>query len=272
MNDAKLNIRGDGFDHSSHQEFYEYYAKQSHDPQTLCRLRGIMDAVLRVLGRASAETISLNVLDVGCGAGTLTKLWAQQGHVAHGLDVNAPLLQLAQTRANEEGLSAEFRVGTATDLPWPDASMDVCMVPELLEHVGEWERVLDEACRVLRPGGVLYISTSNKLCPKQNEFNLPLYSWYPSFLKRHYEKLAVTTRPELANYAKYPAVHWFTYFQLQRELLKRGCVSQDRFDMMRRPGAGGLWQAIPALMRVLPPLRWLGHVFTPYTALAAQKK
>lgn len=271
MNNPESDSSGNKFDHSSHQEFYEYYAKQSQDPGALVRLQGIVKVVLRVLGKRASEDPPLNVLDVGCGAGTLTMLWAKAGHHAHGLDVNAPLLALAQERAEKDGLQAEFRVGSATDLPWPAETMDVCVVPELLEHVAEWERCLDEACRVLRPGGVLYISTSNKLCPKQNEFNLRFYSWYPGFLKRRYERLAVTTRPDIANYAKYPAVNWFTYFQLRDELLKRGCVAQDRFDLMRRADAGWLRRSIPALMGAVPPLRWIGHVLTPYTVLAARK-
>lgn len=271
MNDAKTDMQEDGFDHSSHEEFYNYYAKQSQDPRTLVRLRGIVDLMSRVMGER-AEKEQLDVLDVGCGAGTLTMLWAKAGHRAHGLDVNGPLLELARQRANEDGLSPDFRVGTATALPWPDASMDVCVVPELLEHVVEWEQVLDEACRVLRPGGALYLSTSNLLCPKQNEFNLPLYSWYPSALKRHYEKLALTTRPDLANYAKYPAVHWFTYFQLRDKLAGKNFVAQDRFDLMNRAGAGLARKSIAALMQALPPLRWLGHVLTPYTVLVARKQ
>ncbi len=62
----------------------------------------------------------------------------------------------------------------------------------------------------MRPGGVLYLTTTSCLCPSQMEFRLPLYSWYPGFLKRRYERLAKTTRPELANFAIYPAVHWFS--------------------------------------------------------------
>jgi 2-polyprenyl-6-hydroxyphenyl methylase/3-demethylubiquinone-9 3-methyltransferase len=59
---------------------------------------------------------------------------------------------------------------------WPNRSMDVCLVPELLEHVREWRECLADFARVLRPGGVLVLTTNNKLCPVQQEFNLPLYS------------------------------------------------------------------------------------------------
>ena len=49
----------------------------------------------------------------------------------------------------------------------------------------------------------MYISTTSKLCPIQEEFNLPWYSWYPAPLKRYFERRAVTDWPAIANYAKY---------------------------------------------------------------------
>ena len=84
--------------------------------------------------------------------------------------------------------------------------MDVALLPELLEHVANWQDCLNEAARIVKPGGLLYLSTTSWLCPMQQEFNLPLYSWYPGFLKRKYERLAVTTRPEIANHCKYPCL------------------------------------------------------------------
>ena len=158
----------------------------------------------------------LRVADIGCGAGTQSLLWAELGHSVFGLDVNAPLVEVAQRRAAERGLPVDFRVGTATALPLEDSSVDVCLLPELLEHVPDWEACLREAARSLDVGGLLYVSTTNVLCPVQSEFNLPLYSWYPSFVKRRYERLAVTTRPAIANYAKYPAVNWFTFYASAR--------------------------------------------------------
>jgi 2-polyprenyl-3-methyl-5-hydroxy-6-metoxy-1,4-benzoquinol methylase len=100
--------------------------------------------------------------------------------------------------------------------------MHVCLLPELLEHVVEWMACLKETARILRPGGVLFLSTTNKLCPSQQEFSLPLYSWYPRPLKRHFEKLAVTKRPELENFARYPAVNWFSFYSLRSELSRLG--------------------------------------------------
>ncbi len=214
----------------------------------------------------------LEVADIGCGAGTQCRLWAKLGHRVHGLDVNAPLIEVAKKRASEEGLDIELDVGSATELPYPDSSMDVALLPELLEHVANWQDCLNEAVRILKPGGLLYLSTTNWLCPRQQEFNLPMYSWYPGFLKRKYELLAVSTRPEIANHCKYPAVNWFSFYSLANYLETRGFRCLDRFDMVDTENKGALSKLAVALIRSIPPLRFLGHVLTPGSIVFAFKE
>ena len=257
-------------DTSSSKEFYDYYARQSESPLALSRSKNIYDVVLSVTA-ADDRKRPMRVLDVGCNAGTQSMVWAEGGHSVFGLDINAPLIALAKARAVERDLSIVFQVGTAEQLPFADASMDVCLAPELLEHVPDWERCLKEFNRVLRPGGVLFLTTTNWLCPKQSEYELPLYSWYPASWKRHYERLAVTTRPELANHATYPAVHWFSYFGLKRYLSGFGFSCKDRFDVMPLEEAAFHKRALVRWIRAVPPLRWAAHVMTPYTYLVGKK-
>jgi 2-polyprenyl-6-hydroxyphenyl methylase/3-demethylubiquinone-9 3-methyltransferase len=137
--------------------------------------------------------------------------------------------------------------------------------------VQDWQSVVHETLRVLKPGGVLYLSTTNKLCPIQEEFNLPAYSWYPAPLKRYYERVSVTTRPELVSHAKFPAVHWFTYFGLRDYLAQHGLRSLDRFDVAALAARGTAARMVLGAVRGVPPLRWAGHVMTPYTMVFAQK-
>lgn len=258
------------FDTSSHESFYEYYKKQSLSPATMQRFAAVAEVVMRVRGEPELG-VSLDVIDIGCGAGTQSRFWADKGHNYLGVDINEPLVMLARERAAAEGRKARFEVSSATQLPFADASFDVCLVPELLEHIADWESCLKEAARVLRPGGMLYVSTSSWLCPKQQEFNLVGYSWYPGFVKRYVERRAVTDWPAVANFAKYPAVHWFSFYQLQRFLGARGFRSYDRFDMMRMDNKSALQRGVVGLLRALPPLRFLGHVLTPATLLVARR-
>jgi 2-polyprenyl-6-hydroxyphenyl methylase/3-demethylubiquinone-9 3-methyltransferase len=154
--------------------FVDYYEKQSASEETLARFGRVYDLMLRVRRSSGLTTERLAMLDIGCNAGTQALMWADRGHVVHGIDINEPLLDIARTRARERDVRVDLRLGSATSLPWPDGSMDVCLMPELLEHVDAWESCLKEAARILRPGGVLYLSTTNRLCPRQMEFDLPL--------------------------------------------------------------------------------------------------
>jgi 2-polyprenyl-6-hydroxyphenyl methylase/3-demethylubiquinone-9 3-methyltransferase len=141
----------------------------------------------------------------------------------------------------------------------------------LLEHVEDWRSCLNEFARILRPKGLLYLSTTNKLCPIQQEFELPLYSWYPARLKRHYVELALTTRPELANFATYPAVNWFTNKQLEKALGQLGLSAMDRFDVMDLSTKPAPVRWAVQLVRVAPPFRWLAHVASRSTIVIAEK-
>lgn len=260
-----------GYDHSSDPGFLAYYAESSSTQATLERFGRIKDRSLSLLSEHGRPTSALHMLDIGCGAGTQVRLWAACGHKAFGVDVNAPLIEVGRSRAKAEGLDVRLDVGTATHLPFADACMDVCLMPELLEHVVDWSTCLREAVRVLKPGGLLYVSTSNALCPRQDEFNLPAYSWYPGFAKRHFEKLAVTTRPDLANYARYPAVHWFTYYGLRRFLAPMGMACRDRFDTMGTRDRNVAAKLLVGLIKALPPLRLAGQMLTVGTTVWAFK-
>jgi ubiquinone/menaquinone biosynthesis C-methylase UbiE len=181
------------------------------------------------------------------------------------------LVELARERAASAGFVIDFRVGSAVELPWADESMDVCLVPELLEHVAEWKTCLHEFARILRPRGILFLTTTNKLCPIQQEFNLPLYSWYPAPLKRHFERLAVTTRLELANFAKYPAVNWFSFYSLRAALTSVGFQCMDRFDVMDLTKKSTVARLLVSSVRAVTVLRWLAHIASPGTLVVAIK-
>jgi len=251
--------------------FVKYYAEASTTEATLERFRAVYDLIARVREHSAGKTAALDVADIGCGAGAQCLIWAQAGHRVHGLDINAALIDIAKQRAQEQGHAVDLRVGSAVSLPWPDASMDVCLLPEVLEHVREWQACLDEGMRILKPGGLLYVSTANYLCPVQMEFDLPLYGWYPAPLKRYFERRSVTDWPELVNHAQYPAVNWFSFYSLQRYLAKCGFESRDRFQVMKLEGRSWPIAAVLKIVRAVPLLRWLGQVATPGVVVVARR-
>lgn len=260
------------WDYSSHEQFYRYYANASQTQVSLQRFASVREVVLRIAKQRFPQQRILEVADIGCGAGTQCMLWAELGHHAHGLDVNEPLLKLGRERADKLGYAIDFRVGSATQLPWPDESIDVCTMLEFLEHVEEWKACVLECIRILKPGGILFLTTSNKLCPVQSEFNLPLYSWYPAGLKRHFERLAKTSKPELANFAKYPAVNWFTFYNLRRFLADQRMQSLDRFDLVDSQKKNRVERFLLKCVRSSPPFRFFAHVAMEGTIVLAVKE
>jgi len=259
------------FDTSSDPEFVDYYTKESLSETTRHRFETVRQKIIKLARAEGRLKPPLKMVDVGCGAGTQSMIWASAGEYVSGIDINAQLIEVARQRAAGSDLKIQFDVGSATALPYETGAYDVCLLPELLEHVQDWERCLNEAIRVLKPGGILFLSTTNYLCPRQQEFNLPFYSWYPKPLKRHFERLAVTSRPELANYARYPAVHWFSYYGLARFLRERGMVSRDRFDMIETDSLSGFRKTIVEILRRSSLVKFAGHLCTPSTAIFAIK-
>lgn len=242
-----------GVDHGNRREFIDYYLEASASRAAVERSRAIMASVNAVLARhGRTEGEPLHVADIGCGPGAQSAVWLEEGHHVHGLDVSEAFVEEARARLGQSPL-AEFELGSATALPWDDASMDVCILPELLEHVAEWESCLQEAARVLKPGGLLFVSTTNTLCPKQCEYKLPLFSWYPGFVKRRFAEIATDTWPWVAGYATYPAVNWFTYPGLLRYISDMGFTVYDRFQLATIRGVSG-WKGL--LVGAIASSRW----------------
>jgi 2-polyprenyl-6-hydroxyphenyl methylase/3-demethylubiquinone-9 3-methyltransferase len=115
-------------------------------------------AALHWLARARARLIppagpGASLLDVGCGGGLLAPHVRGYRHV--GVDLTASALEIA-ARHGVEGVQAD-----AAALPFDDASFDVVVAGEVLEHVRDLEGTVGEALRVLRPGGTFVCDTIN---------------------------------------------------------------------------------------------------------------
>lgn len=95
------------------------------------------------------------LVDLGCGAGLLAPHLAGKGYRHVGVDLTRSALDLAAAH----GVTVVR--ADATAVPLADGCADVVSAGELLEHVPDWRRVVAEACRLLRPGGLLVLDTLN---------------------------------------------------------------------------------------------------------------
>lgn len=110
------------------------------------------------------------------------------------------------------------RVGTAEAIPFESSSFGFVLMESVLEHVDSPPRALAEVFRVLKPGGVLYVYTTNrtKLHPglRTSEYSVRGFNWFPKLVQECYVFDMLHYSPELANYNPRPAVHWFTFATL----------------------------------------------------------
>ncbi|MFF9341244.1 MULTISPECIES: methyltransferase domain-containing protein [unclassified Streptomyces] len=115
----------------------------------------------------------LDVLDVGCGPGTITADLAAlvaPGRVT-GVDTAEDVLDKARAAAAERGLEGvEFQVADVHALDFPDDSFDVVHAHQVLQHVGDPVQALREMRRVCRPGGIVAARDSD----------YGAFTWYPA--------------------------------------------------------------------------------------------
>lgn len=99
-------------------------------------------------------------LDVGCGAGPFTLFIARHCASVAGVDPNEARIAEARAAAAEAGLTIDFRVGVAENLPFDDAAFDIVAFSNSLHHLPAQGLAvaLREAARVLVPGGVVWVA------------------------------------------------------------------------------------------------------------------
>jgi len=106
-------------------------------------------------------TPGLDLLDVGCGPGTITVELAElvaPGRVV-GIDAASDVIGVARElpAARPGGAAVEFRVGDVYDLDFDDASFDVVHAHQVLQHLTDPVGALRSMRRVLRPGGLVAV-------------------------------------------------------------------------------------------------------------------
>jgi ubiquinone/menaquinone biosynthesis C-methylase UbiE len=106
--------------------------------------------------RCELQLLDSRVVDVGCGAGALTRLLAREGATVIGVDPSDDAIARATARA---GPRDRYLLGRAEDLPIPDQHADAVTFLNSLHHVAPdaLAQALAEARRVLRGDGVVYV-------------------------------------------------------------------------------------------------------------------
>jgi SAM-dependent methyltransferase len=106
----------------------------------------------------------MRLLDVGCGPGTITVGLAAAvapGGSCLGIDAEPSQIELARAAAQRAGVPVELAVGSAYELPVADASVDAAFSHALYEHLARPAAAAAELARVVRPGGIAGLCSSD---------------------------------------------------------------------------------------------------------------
>jgi ubiquinone/menaquinone biosynthesis C-methylase UbiE len=144
------------------------------------------------------------ILDIGCGNARDITPMLQRGATIVGVDLSEGMIAQARRDLEAAGFSGvTLEVGDATSLRFADATFDKVVCSEVIEHIPDTDRAIAEMQRVLKPGGLLVVSTPNR------------HSWYGFERFVLWDK--VMRRPW-----NHPFDNWRTAAQVQTLLRRHG--------------------------------------------------
>lgn len=118
----------------------------------------------------------LNLLEVGAGSGAIAHYFSK---------LSSPSFRVTSVDVEDQrkiSSGYEFQVYDGKRLPFENDRFDVVISNHVIEHVGGREQQqehLAELCRVLAPGGYVYLATPSRWQIVEPHFSLPLLSWIP---------------------------------------------------------------------------------------------
>lgn len=121
------------------------------------KYRSRLDEILSAVRHSCAP--GAHIAEIGCSQANASLLLAEAGYLTVGLDLRREALQYAR-RKHQRGSFAPL-VGSAAALPLTKGSFDAAILGELLEHCPDPLAAIRQVSAILRPGGILIVTTPN---------------------------------------------------------------------------------------------------------------
>jgi 2-polyprenyl-6-hydroxyphenyl methylase/3-demethylubiquinone-9 3-methyltransferase len=102
------------------------------------------------------------LLDAGCGGGLISEPMARLGARVTGLDAGERNIEVARLHAERSSLDIDYRCSTAEALAETQESFDIVLALEIIEHVADTSLFMNSLGRLLKPDGLLVLSTLNR--------------------------------------------------------------------------------------------------------------
>jgi 2-polyprenyl-3-methyl-5-hydroxy-6-metoxy-1,4-benzoquinol methylase len=198
----------------SDAEIASYYPDAYYGDPGRAKFSGLIEWLVRLVGARHVRFFlaglpeGARVLDVGCGRGVLLREIASRGFEAHGIELSEAAARGADPRAH-------IRIAPRlSEAGYPDAFFDEVILWHVLEHLRDPRETLQQAQRVLRPGGRLVIAVPN-FTSAQARWAGP--AWFHLDLPRH--------------------LHHFGLSALERLITDTGfiCEARHHFSLRQNP-------------------------------------
>lgn len=161
-------------------------------------------------------------LDIGSSAGGLSVALGLEGIEMEGIEPSEKGVTASAMRADRHGLkNVHFQQGAGERLPFGDNSFDLVISLAVLEHVADVERVVEEAFRVLKPGGYAYFEVPNNLCPFEGHYKMVWLPMMPKPLAKSY----VSARGASPNFLDH--LHYMNRWIVMRHFRRAGFVQME---------------------------------------------
>jgi len=164
--------------------------------------------------------------DLGCGYGTFVLVCRQTCIDATGVDLAEYQIKFGRKRMKYElpndNISAAYQFGDARNTGMPEKSFDVVSAWNVLEHIKDYDKVIQEAYRLLKPGGY-FVGIAPNYCAFRNEAHYQV-PWLP-LLPRRLAKFYLQILGKRADFFE-NEIHYVTNWGILKKLRKNGFKNQ----------------------------------------------
>lgn len=266
------------FDRSSWEELVRFYVYEVQDHATetlrrsdlehrlrlrqraLERMRAYMD-MLKKLGREFER--DKIVLDLGCGSGESMVGFLQSGHKTVGIDISYEELLLGKKLCFEEGFdSVLLLAGNAEALPFQHRTFDFIYSMDVIEHVKNQSKFVNESQRVLRNEGSMLFNSPNRFSLLAPEPHVSL--WGMGFLPR----VLMDPYCRLKGRGRYIGKRLLSYRELKKKVRK---VFPDVYIFKREPNPKSTSFAGKIYYLLTPLSVWIYSLFCEIHTIFAKK-
>ena len=150
------------WDEEKNNRLYDFFAQTKPDTTNFFSYQ-VGEGVVNFVKHYHPEISKAIVLDYGCGPGFIIEWFLKAGATTYGVDMSPETVNLVNEKFKDE---ERFKGGKRFDggtLPYDDDMFDIITVTEVIEHLLPWhiDTVLSELKRILKPGGILLMTTPN---------------------------------------------------------------------------------------------------------------